>query len=316
VQPGAAAWYVGLADVGPGLAVELLNDPEGWSLLARPLIRSVLPDETREAFERSLADAVAAHDANPRDALNAIWVGRRIAYLGRYREAIEWYKDAILEHPHDSRLWRHRGHRYISLRQLDEAIDNLERAVVLEDGRADRIEPDGLPNASGIPRSTTQTNIWYHLGLAYYLKGDLEQTVRCYRRYLELSDNDDSWVAGAHWLHIALRRLGRDAEAAELLTGLRVEMEILENESYHDLVMLYAGRLDAAELQGRLDRGDGPSQAALAYGLARWYDDSGDTQRARDAYQRIVAETPWAAFGAIAAEAELTTRLNRERPVW
>jgi len=315
-EPGAAAWYVGFADVGPGLVVERATNPEGWSLLARPLIRSVLPEQTREEFEQNLAAANGAHKTNPRDALNAIWVGRRIAYLGRYREAIEWYGDALLAHPNDSRLWRHRGHRYISLRRLDDAIDDLERAAALEEGRADRVEPDGLPNAAGIPRSTTQTNIWYHLGLAYYLKGDLEQTARCYKNYLELSDNDDSWVAGAHWLHIALRRLGRDAEAAELLQGLRDEMEILENASYHALVMLYAGRLDAADLQDRLDRGDGPSQAALAYGLARWYEDNGDTQRAHEAYRRIVAEAPWAAFGAIAAEAELAARSKRERPVW
>jgi hypothetical protein len=117
-------------------------------------------------------------------------------------------------------------------------------------------------------------------------------------------------------LHIALRRLGRDAEAAELLQGLRDEMEILENDSYHDLLMLYAGRLNAVELQGRLDRGDGPSQAALAYGLARWYDDGGDAQRAYEGYRRIVTEAPWAAFGAIAAEAEIAARLKRETPVW
>ncbi len=315
-QPGVAAWYVGLADVGPGLAVERPANPEGWALLARPLIRPALPEDTREAFERNLAEALSAHEANPGDALSAVWVGRRIAYLGRYRDAIEWYGDALLEHPNDSRFLRHRGHRYVSVRQLDHAIDDLERATALEEGRADRVEPDGLPNAAGIPRSTTQTNIWYHLGLAYYLKGDLEQTVRCYRRYIELSDNDDTWVAGAHWLHIALRRLGRDAEAAELLRGLRDEMEIFENNSYHDLLMLYVGRLDAAELQGRLDRGDVPSRAALAYGLARWYDDGGDTQRAHEAYRRIVAEAPWAAFGAIAAEAEIAARLKRETPVW
>jgi len=315
-QPGASAWYVGLAESGPGLAVDRPATPQGWSLLARPLVRPVLPEETRERFERSLADARSAHEARPGDPLSAIWVGRRIAYLGRYREALGWYGDALIEHPNDARLWRHRGHRYISVRQLDDAIRDLQRAAELEQGRADRVEPDGLPNAAGIPTGTTQTNIWYHLGLAYYLKGDLEQTVRCYREYLQRSDNDDSWVAGAHWLHIALRRLGRDAEAAELLQGLRDEMTIIENNSYHDLVMLYAGRLDAAELQGRLDRGDGPSQAALAYGLARWYDDDGDTQRAHEAYLRIVAKAPWAAFGAIAAEAEVATRLNRESPVW
>ncbi len=312
----AVAWYVGFAERGPGLAVERAVDVEGWSLMARPLVRPALSGETSALFERNLAEATAEYEANPRDALNAIWVGRRIAYLGRHREAIAWYTDAMFEHPAESRLFRHRGHRFISVRLFDRAIEDLERAAALEEGREDRVEPDGLPNAAGIPTSTTQTNIWYHLGLAYYLKGDLEQTVRCYREYLERSENDDSVVAGTHWLHIALRRLGRDAEAAQLLDRIPDEMTIIENDSYHDLVMLYAGRLNAQELQDRLDRGDGPSQAALAYGLARWYEDSGDEARAREAYFRLVSEAPWAAFGTIAAEAELAARFERARPVW
>jgi len=269
-----------------------------------------------QAVLDNLAEAKKNYDANPNDAENIIWFGRRIAYTGDFRGAIEVFSDGIEKFPNDDRMYRHRGHRHISVRELDRAVSDLEKAAQLIAGTEDQVEPDGLPNARNIPTSTLQSNIWYHLGLAYYLKGDLEQTSRCYRQYLELSDNDDSWVAGAHWLHIALRRLGRDAEAAELLLGLRDEMEILENDSYHDLLMLYAGRLDAAELQGRLDRGDGPSQAALAYGLARWYDDGGDTQRAHEAYRCIVAEAPWAAFGAIAAEADLAARSKREGPVW
>jgi hypothetical protein len=62
--------------------------------------------------------------------------------------------------------------------------------------------------------------------------------------------------------------------------------------------------------------GGGPSQAALAYGLARWYDDRGDPDRARQAYRRIVSEAPWAAFGAIAAETELANLSDAENPVW
>ena len=58
------------------------------------------------------------------------------------------------------------------------------------------------------------------------------------------------------------------------------------------------------------------SQAALAYELARWYDDRGDPDRARQAYRRIVSEAPWAAFGAIAAETELANLSDAENPVW
>ena len=40
--------------------------------------------------------------------------------------------------------------------------------------KPDEVEPDGAPNARGIPRSTLQSNIWYHLGLAQYLAGDFD----------------------------------------------------------------------------------------------------------------------------------------------
>ena len=42
-------------------------------------------------------------------------------------------------------------------------------------------------NPSGIPTSTLHTNVWYHLGLAYYLLGEDEEAVAAYRSGLECS---------------------------------------------------------------------------------------------------------------------------------
>jgi hypothetical protein len=52
------------------------------------------------------------------------------------------------------------------------------------------------------------------------------------------------------------------------------------------------------------------SSAALddvttAYGVGAWYLYNGDVTRAREIFTRIVGTGNWAAFGAIAAEAEL-----------
>ena len=54
------------------------------------------------------------------------------------------------------RFPRHRGHRYISIRQLDNAISDFEHAASMIDGQPNEIEPDGMPNARGIPVSTLQ----------------------------------------------------------------------------------------------------------------------------------------------------------------
>jgi len=106
------------------------------------------------------------------------------------------------------------GLRHITLRELDRAIDDLQRAAELVAGRPDEVEPDGLPNARDIPTSTLQSNVWYHLGLAYYLKGNFEQALRCYRECMRVSNNPDMMCATSHWLYMTLHRLGREEEAA------------------------------------------------------------------------------------------------------
>ena len=102
-----------------------------------------------------------------------IWFGRRVAYLGYFKEAIKIFTLGIEKYPSDARFYRHRGHRYISTRQYDKAINDFEKAVILIDQKDDQIEPDGLPNSRNIPLSTLHGNIWYHLGLAYYLKNEI-----------------------------------------------------------------------------------------------------------------------------------------------
>jgi tetratricopeptide (TPR) repeat protein len=286
---------------------EPLNVIEAMSLLGQPLARPVLPEETRRRYEEALAEARLRNYADPGDADAIIWLGRRTAYLGRYRDAIDIYTRGIQRHEGDARLYRHRGHRYITIRELDRAIADLERAAALTGRRDDEIEPDGLPNARNTPTSTLQSNIWYHLGLAYYLKGDFEQALRAYRACMDVSKNPDMLVATSHWLYMTLRRLGRDAEAARVLEPIRADLDVIENGAYHRLLLMYKGTLPVDSLLSAT------SSAALddvttAYGVGNWYLYNGDTARAEEIFRRIVATGNWAAFGAIAAEAELARR--------
>ena len=185
-------------------------------------------DEFRVEQEEYLEEARADLLANPDDAEALIWVGRRTAYLGRYAESIEEYSKGIELHPDDARFLRHRGHRYVTTRRLDDAERDLERAAEMVRGRPDEIEPDGLPNDRGVPTSTLQSNIWYHLGLAHYLKGDFDEALDAYLECMEVSKvNDDMYVATADWLYMTYRRLGREAEAAEVLGSIHEDMDIL-----------------------------------------------------------------------------------------
>jgi tetratricopeptide (TPR) repeat protein len=297
--PGCAAGGRNAADTTPRV--------EALSLLGRPLFAPAAGADVQQRLERDLAAAAAAYEREPGDADAIIWVGRRLAYLGRYRAAIEAFSDGIARHPDDPRLYRHRGHRYITTRQLNRAVADLERAAALIEGTADEVEPDGAPNEYGIPVSTLHSNIWYHLALAHYLRRDFEAAVPAWQRSLEASTNDDMIVASSDWLYLTLRRLGRDAEAARVLEPIHADMRILENHAYHRRLLLYRGELTVADLMPA-DTSDAVQLATYGYGLAAWYLVNGERERAEALFRRILEGPNWAAFGYIAAEAELAGR--------
>ena len=139
---------------------------------------------------------------NQNNAEALIWYGRRTAYMGYYKEAIKLFTLGIETHPNDARFYRHRGHRYISTRQYDNAISDFEKAVQLTNQKIDQIEPDGLPNAENIPLSTLHGNIWYHLGLAYYLKNDMNNALKAFNNRSVAHKYDDNIVSSAHWLYM------------------------------------------------------------------------------------------------------------------
>ncbi len=209
-------------------------------------------------------------------------------------------------HPDDPRLYRHRGHRYLSVREPDNAIADFERALELIAGQPDEVEPDGLPNALGIPTSTLHFNIWYHLGLAHYLKGDFEAALAAYRSCLEASVHPDSVVATSYWLYMTLRRLGMDDEAAELLGAIDAELEIIESVAYLDLLLLHKGERTLDDVAP--PSADGPTlqSTTTAYGVGVWHLLNGRPDEALETFRQTrSARNQWAAFGFIAAEGEI-----------
>jgi tetratricopeptide (TPR) repeat protein len=265
-----------------------------------------LPKDTRRDFENKLAEAKSRFAANPKDVESLIWLGRRTAYLGAYKEAIRIYTKGIETFPSDARLYRHRGHRFITLRCFDLAVRDFKQAVKLVKGKADLTEPDGLPNARNVPTSTLQSNIWYHLGLAYYLKGDFKNALKSYQAAEKVSINPDMQVATTHWLYMTLRRLGREKEAGKVIATIRPDLDVIENDDYYKLIKLYQGRLKATDLLDQIGtKATTLSNASIGYGLGNWFLYNGQRAEAENIFRQINVGNQWASFGYIAAEAEL-----------
>lgn len=275
---------------------------DGTALYPPPLASDEL---ARRAAQ--LREALAAWESDPRNADATIWLGRRLGYLGRFREALEVLSIGVAEHPDDPRLWRHRGHRWISVRDFDRAAADLARAAELVEGRPDEVEPDGQPNARGVPLETLKSNVYYHLALAHFLRGDFEEALPWWKRCLEVSRNADTRCSATHWLHSTALRLGREGESRDALAAIRADLDVAEYRGYHQLCLAYKGERDPDELLAEV-RAAGESSidfASVGFGLGHWFLCRGDAAKAERILREVAASPQWHAFGRIASEVEL-----------
>jgi tetratricopeptide (TPR) repeat protein len=286
---------------------ELAEGAQTRSLAGKVLFAPPLaPDELAKRQDQ-LAQARADWEAKPHDADTTIWLGRRLAYIGRFRDAVDVFSRGIEEHPDDARFYRHRGHRYITLRDFERAIPDLERAASLVANKPDEVEPDGLPNKAGVPLETLKSNIYYHLALAHYLLGHFEASRDTWLECRRWSANPDNLCSATHWLYMTLRRMGREAEAREALAPIRGDLQVLEYRSYHQLCLAYAGELDIDRVYAEAKAGgvDTTDFATVGYGAGNWHLYNGDKERALAIFREVEAGAQWHAFGNVASEVEL-----------
>ena len=279
------------------------QQPQATSLSGTPLmIPAAIANQQK--LEADLAQAEKLLAANPKDAEAMIWVGRRLGYLWRFNDAIAMFSKGIALYPDNPKFYRHRGHRYISVRQFAAAQADFEKAGQLIKGTPDEVEPDGAPNPSGQPRSTLQFNIWYHLALSHYLQGNYARAYDAWGECMKVSKNDDSIVATSDWMWMTLMRLNRKADAAKVLERITPKMDILENQAYHRRLLMYKGLEKPDALIGAAST-DPTQLATQGYGVGNYYLVTGNTANARAVFQKVTAGTGWNAFGYIAAEADL-----------
>ena len=282
------------------------KDPVVISLLGKSYYEPIRSVATQAKLDSNLAVARSNWMSEPSED-HYIWYGRRLGYLSRFQEAIDIFTQGIEKYPTSAKLYRHRGHRYISIRQFDKAINDLNISNRFIAGFPTEIEPDGMPNKNNAPLSTTQFNIRYHLGLAFYLQGDFASARRVFLKCLKVSGNDDMAVATIDWLYMTYRRQHRDIEAKYILENIKDTTQVIENDSYLKRCRMYQGKIspDALLQVGTDEQDTDLAFATQGYGVGNWYLYNGDSAKAKEVFEKVVAGKYFSAFGFIAAEAEL-----------
>jgi tetratricopeptide (TPR) repeat protein len=270
-----------------------------------------IPEDTASLQKKTdkLNEALSLYRADSTSLDNIIWYARRLGYLHRYREAIVVLTRGIHIHPRAPELYRHRGHRLITIRDFDAAIHDLQHAVDLVRELPLTPEPDGIPNKLDIPLSNLHFNIYYHLALAYYLKGDYTNAAAQWATCMKYAVNPDLKVATTAWHFTVLMRMSDSTSARALLEPIHPHMEIIENEAYLQVLLLHKGLLTPDQLIPNPDSLQA-NEVAQAYGLSCYLEQQGRQAEANTLRQNILATGQWPTFGYIAAEADLIN-INR-----
>ena len=144
----------------------------------------------------AIARAESALAADPRNVDKIIALGVAQSGVRQYREAIATFTRGIGVAPNNALLYRWRGHRYLSTRQFDKAMDDLQRGARLD---------------------STIYGIWYHLGIVRFVRRDFAGAVQAFTRALPMSPDSAERAGSTDWLWMSLSRAGRKAEAQALL---------------------------------------------------------------------------------------------------
>jgi tetratricopeptide (TPR) repeat protein len=228
-----------------------------------------------------IARAEAALNADPRNVDRIIALGIAQSGARQFREAIATFTKGIAVAPNNALLYRWRGHRYLSVRDLDKALDDLTRGARLD---------------------STVYGIWYHLGIVRYARGEFAQAADAFRRAMPRAPDGGELAGSVDWLWMSLSRAGRAAEAKALLD--QRPDTIPTTVAYAQRLKLYRGQLAPGAVFTPADTAD-VQVATLSYGVGNWYLVSGDVKTAKEYFTRSVASGGWPGFGFIISEIEL-----------
>jgi len=234
-------------------------------------------DKALAAYER----AIQLEPNNP-----DFHVGRAkaLARLARHAESVEECTAALRLKPDHVIALRDRGHYYINLGRMKDAIPDLQRAEKLD--KKDRA-------------------IYYHLGLAYYIARDFRRAVPAWQGCIALAAKDDDVISCSAWLYPSMVRAGgHEAEAKKVLERITTEMKPKENNAYFDRLMLFKGAAAEEEVAKTMSAG-GVATPTVGYSIGLWHLLNGRHFQAKEYFEKAAAAEIKYAFGAVAAEAEL-----------
>jgi tetratricopeptide (TPR) repeat protein len=208
------------------------------------------------------------------------------------KEAIATLTRALAVSPRNGGLYTERGHRELPLRMFSQARTDLTRAAEMT------------------PKDMA---VYYHLGLAHYFLGEFSPAADAFGQAVKTAPSTDEIINATNWYYAALRRAGRNAEAAKALEAVPADMtnKAPHTKHYLNLVRFYQGRMSEADAMpppppaGNTDQEVELPFDTVGYGIGNWHLYNGDVAKAREYFQKVLTGHVWVTWGFIGSETEL-----------
>ena len=261
------------------LALSVTNAPAQsvqYTTTAGVIYRS-LPDTG------AIARAEQALAAEPNNVERIIALGIAQSGARQFREAIQTFTRGLRIDPKNAVLYRWRGHRFLSVRDHDRALADLNQGALID---------------------SSVYGIWYHLGVLRYIRGEFAAAADAFKRGLPIAPNAVERAGSYDWQWMSLMRAGKEDGASALLKSMPDSVPVQAANAYSRRLRLYQGRIGPGEVFTPADTDD-VAVATLSYGIGNWYLLRKETRRAKEWFERSVQSGGWPAFGFMASEAEL-----------
>lgn len=288
----------------PKTADQAIPEPETMGFSGQPLYASPA-DSLAVVKNDSLMRALALKGELSED--DYIAIGRSQVGIGQFRKAVETYSGGLLRFPDSYKLLRHRGHRYINLRELDKAIADLSRAEELIQSQPDVYEFD----AAGKPGPTYQHNIWYHIGLYHFLKRNYPSGAEAFEKSLATAYQGNDKAGASDWLYNCYMRAGMTEKANAVAMPFTLEFDIEPKDyPYFRRLLLFNNVIQPSELVDETKSGDSLTLNDMTklYGLANYYQYRGDSVKAQALYAKVLQAKAWQGFAYAAAELDVAKK--------
>ena len=168
----------------------------------------------------AIARAEQVLAADPKNVDKIIVLGLAQQAVRAYREEIATFTRGIALAPNNPVLYRWRGHRYISTGQFDKALVDLKKGNKLD---------------------TMNYDIWYHLGVARFARGEFAKAADAFTHCQRLAPNPNETAGATDWLWMSLSRAGMKDQAKQALAPITDSLKITTATAYKQRLRLYRG---------------------------------------------------------------------------